>query len=421
MLEFIKNKIIKGKAPAMFRLPFVYSLGKAMVRCNLLKYSYRSAAMTAEYGLEQIRKIFKGRSPHVWVSAFFPTELLHALDIVSLSPEVISALVTSLGFQNNFLEEAESRWWSRDNCSFHRCAMGGLFSNFYPVPAAFCTSSHLCEGGVFMFNNLARHYNRPFILLDTPLDNNGNALLYVIRQLQKITTLLERVAGTRLRTEKLEEAVLNTEKTRRAMLKVNELRRHPDSPLRSREAFAYLYLYFTGMGSRAVTGIYETLAAELEKKIKESQNSKGGETSPRYRLLWLHLQPFYENGIMDYLEANGAELIFEDFSHVYWESGDAGRPLEYIACRMLSHFNYGRIDRRIKTILELARRYKVDGVIHFSHWGCRQSNGSINIIRKSLLEEGLPFLVLDGDCIDNRNYASGQVQTRINGFLEMLS
>ncbi|HHT46262.1 MAG TPA: 2-hydroxyacyl-CoA dehydratase [Firmicutes bacterium] len=421
MYDFIKNKIIRGKTPSMFRLPFVYSLGKAMVRCNLLKFSYRSAAMTVEYGMEQIRRIFKGRSPYVWVSAFFPTEFLHALDIVSFSPEVISALITSLGFQNNFLEEAESRWWSRDNCSFHRCAMGGLISNFYPVPAAFCASSHLCEGGVFLFNNLARRYHRPFILLDTPLDNNDNSLLYVTRQLQKIITLLEGVAGTRLRVEKLEEAVFNTEKTRQAMLKVNELRRHPYSPLRSKDAFAYLYLYFTGMGSRVVPGIYETLAAELEKKIKESQNSKGGETSPRYRLLWMHLQPFYQNGIMDYLEANGAELVFEDFSHVYWESWDPGRPLEYIANRMLAHFNYGRIERRIKVIKELARRYNVDGVIHFSHWGCRQSCGSLNIIRNSLQEEGLPFLVLDGDCVDSRNFASGQVQTRIDGFLEMLA
>lgn len=421
MLEFIKNKIIKGKAPAMFRLPLVYSLGKAMVRCNLLKFPYRSAAMTAEYGLGQIRKIFKGNSPYVWVSAFFPTELLHALGIVSFSPEVISALVTSLGFQKDFLEEAESRWWSRDNCSFHRCAMGGLFLNYYPVPAAFCASSHLCEGGVFMFNNLARHYNRPFILLDTPLENNASTLAYVTRQLQKIITRLEDVAGTRLRAEKLEEAVLHTEKTRQAMLKVNELRRHPYSPLSSRDAFAYLYLSFTGLGSRAVPVIYETLAAELERKIDERRNSKNVEPLPRYKLLWLHLQPFYQNGIMDYFEARGAKLVFEDFNHVYWEPRDIESPLDYIAYRMLSHFNYGHIERRIKTIKELARRYKVDGVVHFSHWGCRQSNGSINIIRRSLQEEGLPFLVLDGDCVDNRNYASGQIQTRIDGFLEMLS
>ena len=108
---------------------------------------------------------------------------------------------------------------------------------------------------------------------------------------------------------------------------------------------------------------------------------------------------------MDYFEARGAKLVFEDFNHVYWEPGDIESPLDYIAYRMLSHFNYGHIERRIKTIKELARRYKVDGVVHFSHWGCRQSNGSINIIRRSLQEEGLPFLVLDGDCVDNRNYA----------------
>lgn len=417
MLELIKNKVIGGKAPNFLRRPFVYSLVKAMLRLKFLKFSSRAAAMLVGYGLEQTKKIFNRDTPYVWVSAFFPTELLHAFDLPSFSPEVASVLAASLGFQNSFLQETEKRWWGRDNCSFHRCAMGGLFAGYYPLPSVFCASSHLCEGAVFMFENLAGQYRRPFLLLDIPQADDDAAFSYVTRQLQGIISSLEEITGKSLLPGKLEEAVVSVEKTRRAMIKVNQFRRHPQPPLSSREAFNYLYLYFTGLGDKAVPRIYETLARELEKKIEEKNNLE----KPRIKLLWLHLPPFYSNDIMDYLEEKGARVVFEDFSHVYWDPMDVSRPLESIARRMLSHFNYGHLQRRIDVIKELSGIYGVDGVIHFSHWGCRQSCGSLKIIRDSLKKEGLPLLVLDGDCIDSRNYSPGQVQTRIDGFLEMLA
>jgi benzoyl-CoA reductase/2-hydroxyglutaryl-CoA dehydratase subunit BcrC/BadD/HgdB len=418
LLDLIKKYMAREKGPDMLRRPAIYSLGQAMVRYNLLKFPYRATAMMVEYGLEQTKKVYNRRLPFVWTSAFFPTELLHAMGIPAFSPEIAAALAASLGFQGNFLREAESRWWGRDNCSFHRCAIGGLFSHYYPLPSAFCASSHLCEGAVLMFGSLARVYHRPFMLLDVPVEQEDDSLNYVIGQLKQIISSLEEITGITLQNGKLQEAVANAEGTRRAMQEINELRRHPYSPLTSREAFSYLYLNFTGLGSRAMLRVYETLARELEERIREK---KTPEKPLRFKLLWLHLPPFYRNNILEYLEEKGARVVFEEFNHVYWGAMDVSRPLESIAGRMLSHFSYGHISRRIEIIKELAADYNVDGVIHFSHWGCRQSCGSLRMIRDSLQKEGLPFLVLDGDCIDNRNYAPGQVQTRIDGFLEMLA
>lgn len=421
MLELIKKYLSREKAPDILRWPFTYSLGQAMIRGRLLRFPYRAAAMMVEYGLEETKKVYNRRLSSVWASAFFPTELLHALGIPVFSPEVAAALVASFGFQEHFLKEAESRWWGRDNCSFHRCAIGGLFSRYYPQPAAFCVSSHLCEGAVLMFSNLARIYKRPSLLLDVPVEQDSDSLRYVKTQLRQLISSLEEIAGVSLQHEKLEEAVASAEAARRAMQKVNDLRLHPASPLTAKEAFSYLYLYFTGLGSRAMPRVYETLAGELRERIRESEKKKAPGRHSRFKLLWLHLPPFYRNNILGYLEEKGARIVFEEFSHVYWESMDPGRPLESIARRMLAHFSYGPINRRIEVIKELAAKYNVDGVIHFSHWGCRQSCGSLRIIRDALHKEGLPFLALDGDCIDNRNYAPGQVQTRIDGFLEMLA
>ena len=41
-------------------------------------------------------------------------------------------------------------------------------------------------------------------------------------------------------------------------------------------------------------------------------------------------------------------------------------------------------------------------------------------MKDALAEVGVPMLNLDGDGIDDRNYAPGQEKTRVEAFLEML-
>ena len=78
------------------------------------------------------------------------------------------------------------------------------------------------------------------------------------------------------------------------------------------------------------------------------------------------------------------------------------------------------MDRMINVIKKLISDYQVDAVIRFAHWGCKQSIGAIRIIKEEISRMGTPFLSLDGDCVDNRNYPEGQYRTQIEGFFETL-
>ena len=69
----------------------------------------------------------------------------------------------------------------------------------------------------------------------------------------------------------------------------------------------------------------------------------------------------------------------------------------------------------------MARQHQVDGAVHFSHWGCRQSTDALRVVAEALQAEGVPLLVLDGDCVDARSYSDGQYRTRLEGFVEMLA
>jgi benzoyl-CoA reductase/2-hydroxyglutaryl-CoA dehydratase subunit BcrC/BadD/HgdB len=80
----------------------------------------------------------------------------------------------------------------------------------------------------------------------------------------------------------------------------------------------------------------------------------------------------------------------------------------------------GPIARRLQGILDGVARYGCDGVIHHSHWGCRQSAGAVRVIRDRLRREGIPLLDLDGDCLDPTNVQPGPLRTRMEAFIETL-
>ena len=65
-------------------------------------------------------------------------------------------------------------------------------------------------------------------------------------------------------------------------------------------------------------------------------------------------------------------------------------------------------------------RYDCAGAVQFSHWGCRQTSGALRVVRDRLRREGIPLLVLDGDCVDPVNLQLGPLRTRVEAFVEML-
>ena len=71
-------------------------------------------------------------------------------------------------------------------------------------------------------------------------------------------------------------------------------------------------------------------------------------------------------------------------------------------------------------ISDLIEELHPDGVIHYCHWGCKQSSGGVMLLREKLSAIDMPLLVLDGDALDRRNDQDGQLKTRLEAFLEMV-
>jgi benzoyl-CoA reductase/2-hydroxyglutaryl-CoA dehydratase subunit BcrC/BadD/HgdB len=69
----------------------------------------------------------------------------------------------------------------------------------------------------------------------------------------------------------------------------------------------------------------------------------------------------------------------------------------------------------------MARFYRVQGAVNPVNFGCRQAAGARSAVQETLGALGVPVLNLEVDCVDRRNWAEGQVRTRLEAFLEMLA
>jgi benzoyl-CoA reductase/2-hydroxyglutaryl-CoA dehydratase subunit BcrC/BadD/HgdB len=70
--------------------------------------------------------------------------------------------------------------------------------------------------------------------------------------------------------------------------------------------------------------------------------------------------------------------------------------------------------------LRLARSYRADGVVHFSHRGCKALTGGFPFVARALRAAGIPVLELSGDCVDDRSAAAAPWRSRLEAFAEML-
>lgn len=349
----------------------------------------------------------------LWANIFVPPELIWGLGFIPFYPEVSAAMVAGLGLAPEALRLADQLGVPRDLCSFHRVAMGLAGAGFLPEPRAFVIANYPCwAAGVFLAWEAHRR-NAPFFLIDIPAGSDEDSALYLARSLEETANGLARVRKNRYHIEGLRKAIRLSNEARALALEVMEMRKRIPAPLKGSKMIGHLGLIAYLFGSPYGVMYYRALRDYL----KSRQEQKGQEV----RLYWMHLKPFYPTTLFNLLEdEKKAAIVFEEYSNIWWEPLKEDEPFISLARKMLSHPSLGSTEERAAKVLADVEAFKADGVVHFNHWGCRQSQGAMAILRRKLREEGIPLLELEGDCVDENGYQEGQLRVRLEAFLESL-
>jgi benzoyl-CoA reductase/2-hydroxyglutaryl-CoA dehydratase subunit BcrC/BadD/HgdB len=95
-------------------------------------------------------------------------------------------------------------------------------------------------------------------------------------------------------------------------------------------------------------------------------------------------------------------------------------PLKSIARRYLTNFPCARMfpsTERFTRIRELLRDYEVDGIVSENIRYCVPYAHDLPLLKDKIKDLGIPVLALD---IEYGTSGSGQIQTRVQAFLEMI-
>jgi len=416
LAEDLRDRFKNDFSPELLHSRLLWRTARRLARSRWNKPDWRADVVSLGFFLERTEQAFMGKGTVVWANLLFPPELIHAVGACAFYPEMASAVAASLGLGPRFLDEAASAGFTRDTCSFHRTALGASLGGFYPAPEMMFSASYPCDSASHTFNYLAEKLGAEHIGLDVPAHPDPVSIDILAREFEEAALRLGERTGKRESqvAEGLREALVRSNRARSLLLDIEELRREKPCPLSGRELPGQLSMITAAFGTEEAVRFFRM----LRDQIAERRDTLA--VTERARLLWMHLRPYYANGLSDLLEKHGTRIVCDEFAHCSWEALDPDEPYLSLARKVAGHFLVGPADRRARAMAALARDYQVDGAVHFNHWGCRQSCAGAPLVRSHLQAEGIPTLILEGDCVDEREYQEGQMRTRLEGFLESL-
>ncbi|ABV34043.1 MULTISPECIES: 2-hydroxyacyl-CoA dehydratase subunit D [Pseudothermotoga] len=344
-----------------------------------------------------------------WVNLFFPVEIIHAFRLNCVSAEGLSGMFASMLLEDTAITKAESLGISRNLCTFHRTGIGISYSGFFPGPSFVATTNILCDGNIPVFTTYSKLYSVPLYVIDVPRNNHLGSEEYLVRQMEDLIFNIENHLGRKF---VYSELVKQLEIEKEAL----DIMREAYHKLCIRPLPMELYQHVNALYSFHIAPKHYILKAakSLIKYDKPPENNK--------KILWLHLAPYYDNELYKIFCRTSKTIVATsefEWDWLYWQV-DPVHPFQSLAKKLMLNPEIGPVEKRIDFVSKLALDFKVDGVIHFNHWGCKQSWGSIHLIKENFEKLGIPFLAIDGDCVDHSNQSSAQFKTRIEAFLEMI-
>ncbi len=397
VVAFLMNR------PGLFSLltPYRWWLRYRAPHPDIHSFSYQAT-------LEYLQKLYGRSRPVMWSSLYFPAEFIHAAGGIPFYPEIASGMVAALGLAPFALERAGSEWFSPDMCSYHRIATGLSLAKLFPRPDILFASSNICSGTVPFFQTMASIWKAPLFLVDVPPSFTLESARYVREQLVEISAKTKEITGQPLQWA---EPLRHSHRAHRLMEDLVRLRRENDTLFTPPgKNIDYLPYYYQFIGTQ--------ISVHFLEKLVEHAKKANAVPPEKIKAVWLHLKPFFPNSLTEMLENADIAVCAEEFTLPYWEAWNGEEVLGWAAKKMMASSVFLEADQRIAAIIRLLRETRAHAAMQFTQWGCRQSQGMNELLRRALREEGYPLLTLDGDHLDHSHYSEEQLRTRIDAFAE---
>ncbi len=380
----------------------------------------------------------QGKSAYMLVSGN-PVELVRAFDFLPVYPEVNALQIAVKKQALPFILKAEEMGYSIDNCAYVKADIGCFFSGrktpfgTIPLPDLLLCNYVGCNVYLQWFEHLSEYSPTPTFNLDIPFVRTEDGeprpedVTYVLRQLEDLVEMCERISGKALDYAKLQRIVALSGETGELWSKIKALTKRRPSPFDAYfDSVTMMAPLYCTRGTEECLRFFETAYEEL---LKKADDGVGPLPEERFRVViegpppWPFLRTF-----RDMFSKWGAVAVASTYSTVggLWEFGfrhDSTRPLESIARHMLqwnlTNRNFLQRYQQIKRYLE---EWSADALVIHSVKSCRLFSAGQGDMREYFSKDlGIPTLLVESDLEDPRYFSEAQIRNRIDAFFESLA
>jgi bcr-type benzoyl-CoA reductase subunit B len=370
--------------------------------------------------------------PIAWLTSGAPVELCYAMDVLPVYPENYAAMCAASHQSVELMEAAEAAGFSQDLCAYARTDFGqdmlqGGPAGGLPAPDFMVCSTNICKTVIKWYEVVARKYNVPLFIVDTPFLHDGltpELIRYTVSQLGDFEDFLAEFLKKPFDRERLMEVLELSREGTSWWKKILYLCRRVPAPITSLDSFIHLAPIVTLRGTQVCVDYYKMLYEEVAER---AENGIGAVPGERYRLLWDNLPVWFKMRWFEkFFEERGCALVATTYANSWGGIADFGNtqvsdPLEALAVSYLNiYINFGFEDR-INYLAQLMDEFSLTGFIMHSNRSCKPySVGMYRLQEEVSRLTGKPGVVIEADQNDPRVFSDSQVETRLEAFIEAM-
>ncbi len=312
----------------------------------------------------------------------------------------------------------------RNTCALIKSSFGFKLGRVCPYVQA----SHLivgettCDGKKKMFEILNQY--QPVYVMEVPNKKTERSRQLWRGEVLAFKDVIEKLTDNKITAAKLGQAIDLVNKRRLALQRLYNSRKARPVPISGKDALLATQVSFYDDVKRD-TQMLNALCDELDKRVTSGQ---GVALANAPRILISGSPMAIPNWKLHHIiESAGAVVVCEESCTGTRFFSDLVKPtkenlddqFEAIADRYMNiHCAcFTPNDERLDDIVQLAKEYQVDGVVHYNLQFCHTYANEVVKVEKRLEKEGIPLLRIETDYSDED---AGQLKTRIEAFLEMI-
>jgi benzoyl-CoA reductase/2-hydroxyglutaryl-CoA dehydratase subunit BcrC/BadD/HgdB len=371
--------------------------------------------------------------PIAWLTSGAPVEYVYAMDAIPVYPENYAAMCAAGHQSVPLMEAAEAAGYSQDICAYARTDFGqdllrGGPAGGLPPPHFLVCSTNICKTVIKWYEVVARKYQVPLFVVDTPFLHEGltsELVGYAVAQFEQLERFLESILKRPFDRDRLEEVIGLSRKASGLWKQMLDLCRNLPTPFTCLDAFIHIAPIVTLRGTQACVDYYQVLFEEV---LGLSERRIGSVPDERYRVLWDNLPIWFKmRSFEKFFEERRCALVSATYANSWagledFAGTQVSDSLEALAVSYLNiYINYG-FEQRIRYLAQLIDEFRLTGFIMHSNRSCKPYSIGMYRLKEELCRlTGKPGVVIEADQNDPRVFSDSQVEARLETFIESMA